>query len=128
MATSRNNFRTASDVNRGCGSGRSAADPGGGSPGVGKALLEDAQFSFGEIELQPIELVVQQAHFLAIADPEGVVIRPGADHFGAPGVETVFALGQLRAQRVEIVTGLPVGRNECTHTKMIAKWRHSTST
>ncbi len=73
---------------------------------VVRVLLEFAEFGFGDVEFQFVQLLVQRADLLAIMGRERVEFASDPIRGGGTFIEDCFELGHPRAQGIEIVRGM----------------------
>ena len=127
-ATSRKSLRTASEVKRGAdaasdggggGAGRPAGLPSSGTPRTGGGVRENAELRLGNVEMEPVELLVQRADLMTVFRCEQGEVGIEAPGFGGALGERRLPLGDTRPQCTEIVRRWS-GWYERGHLRIIA--------
>ena len=104
FATSRNNLRTASDVKRGAGSGlRAARHVRTWAGRVAQLLCQLAEFGFGDRQFERVQLLMQEAHLLAIAEPERLQPGSGRVDFGGARAQQRLELDEPCPEVLQMV-------------------------
>ena len=117
FATSRNNLRTASDVKRGAGSGLVPLGTSGTGAGrVAHLLCQLAEFGFGDCQFERVQLLVQEAHLLAIAEPERLQPGSGRVDLGGARAQQRLELDESGTQVLQMVV-VTFGADERGHVE-----------